>query len=245
MAISSSWNYPASIIKNAVIGIGAGFVDHYTSLNYVAPFCKSNTDELGQYLCLQSAKFFDPQNLSQFQSPVIKALGSIREIVERFIPQVIELHARNCNSLYATYGSNLIKLEMRTLYALSECCETTLSNKIIAAAFAEELIFRFGIQKVALLSIASLCPKRVGKVLSHPASRILITSLLFAFAHGNDSVLPQFVGGLTHGIVYEQYGLLASSISHSTANLVSKRENRPNCEILIENLNLKFKKYGV
>jgi len=105
------------------------------------------------------------------------------------------------------------------------------SSELVAEAFAEELLCRFCIQKVALLTLAHFFPERIGKFLSHPTSRIMIASAMFAVAHWDENELPHFIVGAIYGMVFEKYGLSACTISHITHNLLT---------ILLQEYRLRF-----
>lgn len=69
---------------------------------------------------------------------------------------------------------------------------------------------------------------------AHPASRILIVSLLFAFAHDNPEVMPQFIQGLAWGVLFERHGLLATSIGHTMGNIFKHTiYGYPQCQSII------------
>lgn len=103
------------------------------------------------------------------------------------------------------------------------------SSELVTEAFAEELLCRFGIQKIALLTLAHFLPERIGRVLSRPTSRIIIASAIFAVVHRDENVLPKFINGMIYGALLEKYGLWACTISHITHNLfvILKREYGP------------------
>jgi hypothetical protein len=131
--------------------------------------------------------------------------------------------------------------------AIRSCCMTT-TREELASAFAEELIFRVGVQTLvpfALNKAASLLPaKKTAKmrhkaqpkpgyldkirtVLTHPATRILVTSAIFALAHERphnpqeNIVITQFTSSILYGAVYQGGGFFASTLAHSVQNLAN------------------------
>ncbi len=240
--IQNSYN----ILKHSAIGIVAGHIIFELNSNVVS-VCYSSTSELGNYLCLKSAKFFDPSNLALIFNPIHNLYRSI-SIATNFFPDFLQLKASSCSFfsllLENSYNlNNLIKSEessqiysvgaQRYLEIYNECCLVNSSERI-ALIFAEELIFRLVIQKIVLLSIAKLLPNRIKSVLSHSTYRIFVTSLIFAFCHTHrQMVLPQFLVGLIDGVLFEKYGLLTAIIAHSAHNIWAYQYNRNRCDRVI------------
>lgn len=231
---SALWNsYPATLAKQGAIAAAAGYLYFFSSSKLeLASICKSSTSELSNYLCLRSTTFFDQQNLvAFFFKPLSAPTLWIEGIVKPYIPD-FHFTTKNCHVIYELLeimdrhlGLNqlldypLIKAHINR--RIEKICRA--DSDIISSVFSEELIFRFGIQKVALLSLAKFFPDRIGKFFTHPATRILITSFIFAFSHLREEldgfVIPQFIGGLIYGVIFEKYGLLASTVSHYTSTL--------------------------
>ncbi len=246
---TSLWNtYPATLIKQVAIGAAAGCIHFFSAIHIIIPTCESSTSELSQYICLRSAKFFEIKNLKLFINPIFDLKDSIAKIVKPIIPDVVRLYAENCElpddilRLNIPFSKLNNIINKQNSFNIACCNQYKQSSNLIASAFAEELIFRFGIQKIALLSLAKFLPERIGKFLSHPVSRIIIASSIFAFAHKNDFLLQQFLGGLIDGFLFEKYGLLASTISHASNNLAAALGRRNDCEYDIKEWHSQIKK---
>ncbi len=103
---------------------------------------------------------------------------------------------------------NLTVLQHKSIYNFNFFIELLLS--IFLYPFFEELFFRKSI-------LQNLTKKYSTK------KSIIITSLLFSFAHiFNDQagLIPIFLAGLLLGYVYVRFGFIASFISHSISNLI-------------------------
>lgn len=235
--VTGFWNsYPYTFIKQSAIGGIAGCLNHLSTRNLV-PICSSSTSKFSNYLCLKSESFFAPQNLSRFVGPIREITGWMGRIIQPIIPS-ISLNATNCSMLGEQLLNKVTDIADHIEHFLisdvikKNCCNVNF-NQIIAAVFAEELIYRVGIQQIALLTLARLCPVRLGKFIAHPISRIIIASSIFAFSHlpkvGNDSVLSHFIMGLICGSLYEKYGFLAATTSHIAHNLLARHETNSYC----------------
>jgi len=94
-------------------------------------------------------------------------------------------------------------------------------------AFAEELVFRYLLQRTILPAISKRLPERCGKILNHKITRVAITSILFALAHTSVfdqkvGVMPHFIGGLIYGALAEMdQNILASGLTHSFSNFAT------------------------
>ena len=93
-------------------------------------------------------------------------------------------------------------------------------------AAAEEILFREIIQNQFLPAVASLLPKKIGKVFNHPISRVGISSGIFATAHLSSwnrraGVMPQLVTGIVLGTVREATGSnVLPILQHTLQNLI-------------------------
>lgn len=230
-------SYPATIIKRGAIGIAAGLYHSLVSTNFVTdPICKSSTSALSNYLCLRPASFFDPNNLSRFFNPFKSFQNLTARVVEKIIPNLFSINSKYCNLISSIIG-NPGNLHAEYMATIGSCCFMT-PSQTIAASFAEELVFRVGIQKIALVSLAKFFPERIGKLLAQPISRIVFASLFFAFSHQRlkeGFVLSQFMGGLMYGFLYEKHGLFACTTAHSVANLAHLvLEKKAICDAALE-----------
>lgn len=213
-----------NLLKTATIGAAAGYVQA-RGFKPLYEFCLANTSKLGEFVCLSSSKFHAPiQRFTPFLSAISKVTVSTGIFLRRLIPDNIVQFPNSCQHFFSIYR-NIEKLTSiapgKDYLEIKEvCCKGLAGSKIQADALAEELIFRLGIQKIALLGLSKLLPDRIGKVLSHSASRILITSLIFAFCHmkNRPHVLIQFISGVIDGFIFEKYGIVASTISHVVHN---------------------------
>lgn len=229
-------------LKHGAIGAVASYISHY-STGIVNPICVQSTSQLSNYLCLRATTFFEPNNLVLLFNPIISARCLIKDAVEPFIPDFSIFETRNCDTLLHLIQNNLLSstnLE-KTITAylpMSKVCCTSpgysTGPEIIAGAFAEELLVRVGIQKIALLTLAKLFPDRIGKLLSHQASRILISSFIFAMVHGRShGNLSQFLSGIVYGYIFEKYGFLTAIITHCGHNILQDNLLKNHCETTI------------
>lgn len=250
---TTSWESYSFIKKSAIaltIGAATGVLGYY-SATYIATACASNQNGLGDYLCLRSGKFFNPITLHTLMNPVIKLSHSIKRIalpLTFFIPQ-ISLKSDQCTEL----GTTLVKwinnkytheiAKEITLRVYEPCCTRTSSvRESLAMSFAEEFIFRFIFQGVCFAGLQKLPtllklrgrvrPTNVStrssfqKIVSHPSTRALTISLIFAFAHFRsdvvgDQVLPNFTSSLIYSSLFEKYGLLYGTFAATSAHFVS------------------------
>lgn len=138
------------------------------------------------------------------------------------------------------------------------CCNIDNAGQALASSFAEELVFRSIIQGIllpGLIKIGSSLTKlqgrvhrinnnrsgyinKVGEVVSHRYSRILVTSLIFAFCHihpnlHDDAVAQHFVSSLIYSVVFEKYGIFGSTASHFVSNLFGYNFQKNQCIHLI------------
>ncbi len=177
------------------------------------------TSILGQYACLYKARFLDAQKLTSYIEPIGKIKEKITAIIRPFFPDVFSLNSQLCSS------------SLKYLPYYEACCLTK-SSKIFGDAVAEELIFRFCIQKVILTTISKPLPERFRTIISSPISRIVLTSLFFAFVHRKTHlVLPHFVGGVIFGTLFEKTGFFPAAVSHATANLFLNHFKKGDCDI--------------
>jgi len=98
---------------------------------------------------------------------------------------------------------------------------------VVLNAFNEELFHRFWIQGVLLPLFGNLIgkvvPVPVKNILNHPATRIAITSLLFAAGHDvtwlcMGYAINFFAFGIIDGMIYEKGGLIPATIEHAVHN---------------------------
>ena len=191
----SLWSYPASFIKQEIIATAAGGVSAVSALSLLSA-CQSSTRELGDYLCLQSKHFFNPKNIS-FYLPFVTLSDEIFSFVQPYLPAL-----------------SMLKVDLGPAI----CVCTAHIEAITVFGCIEELVYRVGLQKILLLSSAKLVPSPLGKIVSHPISRIFIASSIFALIHENTLTLSPFVGGLIYGTLFEKYGFIAASTAHIASN---------------------------
>lgn len=234
---TSLWSsYPGTFLKNSAIGAVIGFAEYFLIGKLVKPLCDSKSGSLSDYLCLRAAKFFDLDYLSFIGAPFAFGRSLIVEFVEPFIPNLFIL-PKSCpefkKAILEAFESDVVKAKY-PLKELSEykelahqdfihCCFLG-EKSILSLALAEELIFRVGIQKTALLWLAKFCPDRIQKTLKSAPTRIFITSVIFASIHAlspEHSILSQFLGSLTYGILYEKFGLVSTITAHSLWNTLA------------------------
>lgn len=239
------------LLLESMIGLAAGFANYYSSNRAIYPICDSNTGHLSDLLCLRVATFFEPKALDRFFHPIGNLKSQISGAISPFIPNISDLSPSNFPALIAG-GEKICKLRaaatQETSQALSiasekyneiisDCSLNHWNKTLFSNVFAEEVIFRVGIQKIALISLSKILPKPLGNFLAHRATRIVITSFLFAFWHRREDsggVITQFIGGgLVNGFLFEQYGLLAATISHCASNLFHIQNQKIWCERLI------------
>lgn len=212
--IQTSFN----ILKHSAIGVSSGFLYAVSAHHYIAPKCLKATSILGQYACLYKAKFFDAQKLTSYIETIGKVRETITAIIRPYFPDVFSLNAQLCS-------------RSLTYHPYYEACCLTKSSKIFAEAVAEEFIFRYCIQKVILTTISKPLPERFKAIISSPTSRIILTSLFFAFVHRKTHlVLPHFIGGVIFGTLYEKTGFFPAAVSHATANLVLNHFKKGDCD---------------
>lgn len=234
----STINSSLNILKHGAIGAVASYMSHY-STGIVSPICVQSTSQLSNYICLRATAFFAPNNLVLLFNPIISAKIWIKDTVEPFIPAFSIFETKNCDILYELIATT--RDFHKTLKAYLPMCKTCCTSpaystgpEIIADAFAEELLMRVGIQKIALLTLAKLFPDRIGKVLSHQASRILISSFIFAMVHGRShGNLSQFLSGIIYGYIFEKYGFLTATITHCGHNILQNNQLKNHCEATI------------
>lgn len=206
-------NYSVNTIKNGAIGAVAGLSYFSAKLLLLERFCTSFPIRIQDYVCLRSTTYFDIKKYTPLLTPYIKLLDSIAYSLQLKLP-------------FDPYN-----------------------NHSIAYGFAEELLDRVLVQKVAFLGLDYLLskiptpqPKKLPRglrerqiqqenppgaiqnlrsVISHPATRIFLTSSLFAFTHitkGDRFLLPHFLSGLVYGVIFEKYGFFAAMTAHAIHN---------------------------
>ena len=236
-----------SLLLDGMIGLALGIAQYYSSDRAIYPICDAHTGHLSNLLCLRSAKFFEPQALDRFFNPIYNLKMQISDVISPIIPNVSALSPRNFPALIAD-GKIILKLREtatretnKTLSIAAEKYDSIISNCslnhwnswIVPDAFAEEVIFRLGVQKIALISLSKILPNQLGNFLANRATRIVLTSFLFALAHRREDsggVITQFIGGLVNGYLFEQHGILAATISHCATNLLHIQNNTIFCE---------------
>lgn len=173
---------------------------------------------LGQYACIYKDKFFDAQKLTTYIEPIGKVKEKVADIIRPIFPDVFSLNSQLCSS------------SLKYLPYYEACCLTK-SSKIFGEAVAEELIFRYCIQKVILTTISKPLPERLRTIISSPISRIVLASLIFAFVHRKTHlVLPQFVGGVIFGTLFEKTGFFPAAVAHATAMLFLNHFKKVDCD---------------
>ena len=216
---SSLWSYPGALIKQTAIGGIAALVNNVIKYSMLRSACHSLPQHYSNYLCLLAHALIDVNKYRNVIIPIVQLKDRILSVVQPLIP-----------------FNPLIK-------------------NAVGNAISEELLFRVLFQQVffvalaKLPSIANLFSKRGKKlqnrvqqdnfpspversvqILSHPMIRILISSSIFAFCHfglGDSFYISQFLSGITYGIVFEKYGFIAATTSHSIttyAGLLVQRE---------------------
>lgn len=260
------WNsYPGTFVKSVSIAATASLVDFRLQGKYVYPFCDSSSGGLSDYLCLRVGKLFNLHHVSIFNAPLSKLRSLIANTVAPIIPD-LGIHPKNCQEFSDLSHKVLTSATARSRHSLKElleiksalnldllnCCLTEggirTSAYIISNALAEELIFRVGIQKIALLSLAKLFPDRIRNILQNAPTRIFITSLIFAAIHveidPQTNLLPHFLVSLLFGTLYETHGLVAAATAHSVSNILPLLEIKDACEkglsSKIEHMRTKF-----
>jgi len=159
------------------------------------PVCLSIPQQYSNYLCLRAHALIDVNKYRNVLIPIVQLKDRILSVVQPLLP-----------------FNPLIK-------------------NAVGNSIAEELLFRVLIQQVFFLALDKLASisnskknkvqsrlERSVQVLSHPATRILISSSIFAFAHfglGDLFYISQFLSGIIYGIVFEKYGFFAATTSHS------------------------------
>lgn len=192
---NSLWSYPASFIKQGIIATAAGGISAVSAASLLSA-CQSGTSKLSDYLCVQSKHFFNPQNISLYL-PFVTFTDEIFSFVQPYLPAL-----------------SMFKVDLG-----SALCVCTAHIEVLTVfACIEELVYRVGLQKISLLSASKLVPSPLGKIVSHPISRILIASSIFALIHENTLTLSPFIGGLIYGTLFEKYGFIAASTAHIACN---------------------------
>jgi hypothetical protein len=228
-----------NVFKHGVIGAVASYIS-YSSTGIVNPICAISTSQLSDYICLRATAFFELDNLILLFNPIISTRSLIKDAVEPLIPAFSIFETKNCAILshLIKTSTNLDKILNAYLPMSKICCTSSSYHtgpEIIAGAFAEELVIRVGIQKIALLSLAKLFPDRIGKLLSHQISRIMISSFIFAMVHVRSSgTLPQFLSGIVYGYIFEKYGFLTATITHCGHNILQDNLLKNHCEDTID-----------
>jgi hypothetical protein len=206
-------NYSLNTLKHGAIGAAVG-ISHFTAkLLLVERFCGSIPFGLEDYVCLRSTTYFDIKKYTPILAPYIKLLDAIAYSLQLRLP-------------FDPYN-----------------------NHSIAYGFAEELLDRVLVQKAAFLGLDYLLskiptpqPKKLPRGLkarriqqentpgsiqkirclfSHSATRIFITTSLFAFTHitkGDRFLLPHVLSSLVYGVVFEKYGFIAAMTAHAIHN---------------------------
>lgn len=208
----SFWSYPGALIKQTAIGGISALVNNVIKFAMLRPACLSLPQQYSNYLCLRAHALIDVNKYQNVLIPIVQLKDRILSIVQPLIP-----------------FNPLIK-------------------NAVGNAIAEELLFRVLFQQVffvalaKLPSIANLFSKRGKKlqnrvqqnklpspversvqILSHPMTRILVSSSIFAFCHfglGDSFYISQFLSGVIYGIVYEKYGFFAATTSHSITTYI-------------------------
>jgi len=202
-------------LKTSAIGLFAGYLDARLSQEAVGPF-------------FEKLNWGWSFNHSWVLYPLVKVKTVTTEFLEQFIPDIFPLENVD--------GCNAIALSAQQLH--QRCCGRFWTSSFhMTSSCIEEIIFRLLIQKIALLALAKAVPKKVKGLFSHTASRIVIASAIFAFAHDRPTVMPHFLQGLAWGIIFEncRYGLYASSVGHSVGNIFKRAiYGYPICQYQIE-----------
>jgi len=248
---TSLWSYPATFIKHTGIGAVLGYSVNFLNRQLIWPLCNTNTGELRDRLCLRAVSFFNSQTIAALNRPFVALKSSIVTAVEPFIPN-IDVLPKNCLEFLTVSMEVLTSEAVKSRYSQQEltsfdqilkeffleCCWSgnnfRTGSNLIAHSLAEELVVRVGIQKIALLSLAKFFPERIRKIVSLPTSRVLITSFIFAFLHLREDadgiLLPQFLGSLVYGFIYEKYGFAAAATAHSVSNILTAKGAQSGCE---------------
>lgn len=156
-------------------------------------------------------------SIARYAKPLSTPFSEINNILktvvfnltEPFLPTTNNLRT-GTNCKFISIGSVKCKLDFGTQQA----------------AIREELIFRGLLQRTVLPSIASKMPSSIKSILNHKLTRIFLTSVIFASAHDKENILPQFLGGITYGLVAEtteslKIPMILHALNNSIAEIIS------------------------
>jgi len=247
----------------ATAAIGGASIITYQLAYWITPRCSTSTSRLSDYLCIRAAKFFDPAKIAQFFNPIETLRVLVTETINPYLPNIFPLRTSDmCPSLLKSFGVfktykdklisqfgnnpsllNRITTEEDRYYDTFNLCCTKEKRFFDLAneAFSEELIYRVGIQKIALTALSQLLPKRIGAIVANPISRVFVTSFIFALAHQKHPfVVSQLISGLFFGFIFEKYGLFASTLTHTIQNTLTYQLLAEQCEMRITALSNSF-----
>lgn len=220
---TSSWDNCSFVKKSAIVlaaGAAAGAFSYYAS-TYIAQKCITTESELGNYLCLRSSTFFEPENLRKWVNPMIHLANGITRVIQplTLIIPTISLKPSNCvqlgNSLFKLIKDNTLGNGEAIAKIIGErvyepcCTRSSTVNQALARSLGEEILFRFVLQGLVFIGLQKLPTlfKRRGraqrpqnsslnsvmKIVCHPYSRNFIISMIFAFSHYRSKVIDDQV----------------------------------------------------
>lgn len=203
-------NYSLNTLKHGAIGAAVGIAHFSAKLLLLERFCTSIPFQ--DYVCLRSTTYFDLKKYTHLLAFPTKLNDAIAYSLQIRLP-------------FDPYN-----------------------NHSIAYGFSEELMYRLFVQKIAFQGLDYLLSKfptpqprklpsglagraqkenppgaiqKIRSLFTHKATRILISTSIFTFAHltkGDRFLIPTFLSGLVYGVVFEKYGFFAAMTAHAIHN---------------------------
>lgn len=226
----SCWDSLPFLVKGSIATTAATVITGLADI-YITKGCDLLPEQIRNYACLKSNAFFKPQTIAAISNPLIDGVDFIYALVRplySFLPfsRIDIIDSRLHEELMGKLKNLPIEIRREGIGLLMKCkpyLQLDIS-KHMAHAFAEEFVFRLMVQKLAFIGLSKFMPNPLSGIVRNSIFRTIAATALFAFGHfknnGENIVAPQFFGGLILGSLYENYGILASTVGHGLGNLV-------------------------
>lgn len=231
--------------RGLALSLGAGYVSSLGGMAYLAS-CGTSTSKAARLVCFTANQFFNPTHLYNLFYPAVELRDRIQALLTPCIPSYFfpPSNQGEIIALNSALAPRIVRLPPAWQIGYQNILKSCVSDpkSVIPSVFAEELVFRCLIQKVALIWIANRFQGRIKEVLSYQTTRIALSAFLFALAHYEleKPLLTHVLSGALLGILLEKHGLWAATACHGASNFLSETFRRHACTIQLAQMRQYF-----